>query len=135
MQEAVFIRRNLEKWKAIERMVGDSVFTTPDDIVEAYNEVTSDLAFAQTQYPESPVTAYLNDLSLDIHRDLYYHKHTPWSRIVRFWTHDIPLSVYEARRPLLISLCVFVFFILVGALSTFVTPAFPVSFSATNMWT
>ena len=125
MQEAVFIRQNLEKWQAMERMVGDSVFTTPDELVQAYNELTSDLAFAQTQYPASPVTAYLNDLALSLHRDLYRHKHTPWSRIVRFWTHDIPLSVYDARYCLLISLAVFVVFSIIGMLSTFGDPDFP----------
>ena len=29
-------------------MEGDDVFTTPDDMVNAYNDITSDLAFAQT---------------------------------------------------------------------------------------
>lgn len=125
MQEAVFIRQNLKKWQAMEEMVGDTVFTTPDDLVEAYNELTSDLAFAQTQYPSSPVTAYLNDLALSLHRDLYRHKHTPWSRIVRFWTHDIPLSVYDARYCLLISLAVFVVFTVIGMLSTLGDPDFP----------
>ena len=125
MQEAVFIRQNLNKWQAMERMVGDTVFTTPDELVQAYNELTSDLAFAQTQYPTSPVTAYLNDLALSLHRDLYRHKHTPFSRMVRFWTHDIPLSVYDARYCLLISLTVFVVFIIIGALSTIGDPDFP----------
>ncbi len=125
MQEAVFIRQNLEKWQGMEMMVSDTLFTTPDDLVRAYNELTSDLAFAQSQYPSSPVTAYLNDLALSLHRDLYRHKHTPWSRIVRFWTHDIPLSVYAARRCLLLSLAIFVAFILVGMVSTLGDPDFP----------
>lgn len=125
MQEAVFIRRHLEKWKKVELMLGDTLFTTPDDRVRAYNEITSDLAFAQTQYPSSPITAYLNDLALGLHRELYQHKHTPWSHFVRFWIHEVPLSVYGARHGLLISLVVFMFFVFVGALSTFGDPAFP----------
>ena len=125
MQEAVFIRRNAEKWERMERMEGDTVFTTPDDLVEAYNEVTSDLAFAQTQYPTSPLTAYLNDLALSIHRQLYRHRHTTWANIVRFWTHEVPLAVYGARWGLLISLVVFVACILIGAFSTFGDPEFP----------
>ena len=125
MQEAVFIRRNIEKWRQIEGKVGDTVFTTPDDMVDAYNELTSDLAFAQTQYPQSPVTSYLNDLALAVHRDVYYHKHTPWSRVLHFWTHDIPLSVYEVRREMLISLALFLVFILVGAVSTLGDANFP----------
>lgn len=125
MKETVFIRRRLEKWKEMENMVGDTVFATPDDVVKAYNEVTSDLAFAQTQYPDSSITSYLNDLALGLHRDLYRHKHTPWSQIVRYWTHDIPLAVYEARNGLLISLVFFLGCCLVGAVSTLADPEFP----------
>lgn len=125
MQEAVFIRRHLEKWKQAENMVGDTLFATPDDLVRAYNEVTSDLAFAQTQYPTSPVTAYLNDLALDLHRDLYRHKHTTWAQILRYWTHEIPLAVYAARRGLMLSLAVFCACILVGVMSALADPEFP----------
>jgi uncharacterized membrane protein SpoIIM required for sporulation len=125
MQEAVFVRQNIEKWKKVEVMIGDTVFATPDEKVEAYNEVTSDLAFARTQYPGSPLTSYLNGLALNLHRDLFYHKKTSWSRFLHFWTHDIPLAVYDARKGLLLSLAVFVSFIVIGVLSTIGDPDFP----------
>ena len=124
MQEVVFIRHNIEKWKKIESIIGQHATTKPDDLIVAYNEVTSDLAFAQTQYPSSPVTEYLNQLALGLHFDLYSQKHTPFSQLVRFWTHSIPLSVYDARRGLLLSLCVFVTFIIIGILSTFGDPEY-----------
>ena len=125
MQEAVFIRQNMEKWKQMEEMVGDELFTTPDDVVWAYNEITSDLAFAQTQYPGSPVTAYLNQLALSLHRDLYRNRHTSWAGIVRFWTHEIPLAVYEARKCMLASFIVFTAAIIVGVISTLGDSDFP----------
>lgn len=125
MQESVFIRQNYSKWKKIEWMVGDRLFTRPDDLVDAYNEITSDLAFAQTQYPDSPVTVYLNDIALGIHRDVHRHKRTKWSLFLSFWTHDIPLAVYEARGNILTSLIVFLFFIVVGVISTLGDPDFP----------
>ena len=119
MQEAVFIRRNIDKWKKMEIMVGDKLFTTPDDMVAAYNEITSDLAFAQTQYPSSPVTSYLNSLALGLHRDIYRQKHYSFASFLRFWTHEIPLSVYGARREMITSLVLFVVFFLVGMFSYF----------------
>ena len=125
MKEAVFIRKNINKWRKMENMVGDELFTTPDEMADAYNDITSDLAFAQTQYPESPVTAYLNDIALGLHRDLYQHKHTTWAQVRRFWTHEIPLSVYHARRPLLLSLAIFVLSVVVGAVSTLGDHDFP----------
>lgn len=109
----------------MELMEGDEVFTTPDDMVNAYNDITSDLAFAQTQYPDSPVTSYLNDIALGLHRDLYRHKHTTVKQMVRFWTHEIPLSVYAARKALFLSLAIFVLSALVGVVSTLGDHEFP----------
>ena len=106
-------------------MEGDDVFTTPDDMVNAYNDITSDLAFAQTHYPDSPITSYLNDIALGLHRDLYRHKHTTARQMLRFWTHEIPLAVYDARKALLLSLAIFVLSTLVGVISTFGDPDFP----------
>ena len=125
MNEAVFIRRNIEKWRKVEEMEGDDVFTTPDDMVNAYNEITSDLAFAQTHYPDSPITTYLNDISLGLHRELYRHKHTTMQQMLRFWTHEIPLAVYDARKALLLSLAIFVLSTLVGVVSTIGDHEFP----------
>lgn len=125
MKEAVFIRRNIEKWRNMEEMVGDNVFTSPDEMVDAYNDITSDLAFARTQYPDSPITAYLNNIALGLHRDLYRHKHTTFSQVMRFWTHEIPLCVYSAKGPLLLSLAIFVLSILAGVVSTIGDPEFP----------
>ena len=119
MREAVFIRRNLEKWRQIE--IGFYA-ASPDQTVEAYNEVTSDLAFAQTHFPDSPITQYLNDLALGLHHNLYRNKSHSWSQLKRFWTHDIPLCVYEARGALLTSLAIFVVMIIVGVISTYGDP-------------
>ncbi len=115
----------MDKWRQLEfQALGDN-YSTPDQMVEAYNEVTSDLAFAQTHYPNSPITSYLNDLALSLHHHLYRNERTSWSKVVRFWTHDIPLSVYQSRRALLISLLIFVTTIIIGVVSTYGDPEFP----------
>ena len=101
------------------------MFTTPDDMVNAYNDITSDLAFARTHYPDSPITSYLNDIALSLHRDLYRHKHTTMQQLLRFWTHEIPLAVYDARKALLLSFAIFVLSVLVGVMSTIGDPEFP----------
>ena len=124
MREAVFIRRNLAKWRKIEGGIGGFYKISPDETVEAYNEVTSDLAFAQTHFPDSPITRYLNDLALVLHRNLYRNKTNSWSQLKHFWTHDIPLCVYEARGALLTSLAIFVVMIIVGIVSTYGDPEF-----------
>jgi uncharacterized membrane protein SpoIIM required for sporulation len=46
-------------------------------------------------------------------------------QLLRFWTHEIPLAVYDARKALLLSFAIFVLCVLVGVVSTFGDPEFP----------
>ena len=64
MKEVTFIRRNIEKWKETEKVVEQADKLTPDRLADAYTELTADLAFAQTHYPSSRITIYLNNLCL-----------------------------------------------------------------------
>ncbi|MBR5688327.1 MAG: stage II sporulation protein M [Prevotella sp.] len=114
MKEAIFIRQNMEKWKIAERRTFDFSNSSPDELVEAYTEVTADLAFAQTHYPNSRVTSYLNNLALMLHGELYHHKREKWSRLITFWTHEVPLAVYEGRKELRLSLIIFLVAVVMG---------------------
>lgn len=64
MKEILFIRQNIKEWQQIEAMLDRLAIETPDDISAAYIRVTSDLAFAQTHYPTSRITGYLNNLAV-----------------------------------------------------------------------
>ncbi len=114
MKEAIFIRQNMDKWKAAERRTFDFSMSSPDELVEAYTDVTADLAYAQTHYPHSHVTTYLNNLAVMLHGELYHHKRERWKRLITFWTHEVPLAVYDGRRELRLSLVIFLVSILLG---------------------
>lgn len=118
MKEVTFIRRNIEKWKHTEKVVEKADKLTPDQLADAYTELTADLAFAQTHYPNSRITIYLNNLASALHNVLYRNKREKWSRIVTFWTQEVPLTMYSARRELKISFLVFAISTLIGVLST-----------------
>lgn len=118
MREAVFIRKNKPKWEEYEQRVQYLQGETPDDLADMYLDLTSDLAFAQTQYPNSAITTYLNDLALTLHNQIYVNKRESLSRLRTFWTREVPDAVWAARRPMLASLCIFVLAILIGILST-----------------
>lgn len=81
-------------------------YQPPGDLANAYIDITSDLAFAQTHYPEANITAYLNDLAGALHNGIYRNKREPWSRLVTFWTREVPLVMWDNRRLLLASLLV-----------------------------
>ncbi|MBP5258444.1 MAG: stage II sporulation protein M [Prevotella sp.] len=119
MKEVQFIRRNIEKWRNVEQAVSAASTQSPDTLADVYTDLTADLAFAQTHYPESRITEYLNDLALELHNEIYRNKKEKYSRIITYWTREVPQTMWEARRLLLVSLTVFIVTIGIGALSTF----------------
>lgn len=117
MKEVVFIRRNIEKWRQMEQIAEHSGSTTPDVLADAYLDATSDLAFAQSHYPESRITMYLNGLASALHNEIYANKREKWSRILTFWTREVPQTMWEERRQLLVSFLVFAIAVIIGAVS------------------
>ena len=123
MKEVTFIRQNLDKWRGYETTV-ENALSTPDELADAYIDVTSDLAFSQTHYPKSRITLYLNNLASAFHGRIYKNRRERWSRIVTFWTREIPQIMWDARKELLISFLLFVISVLVGVVSQWLDPEF-----------
>ena len=123
MKEVTFIRQNLDKWRGYETTVENGI-STPDELADAYIDVTSDLAFSQTHYPKSRITLYLNNLASAFHGRIYKNKRERWSRIITFWTCEMPQIMWEARKELLISFMLFVISVVVGVVSQWLDPEF-----------
>ena len=98
MKEVTFIRQNIEKWKRAETMVEQAESLSPDELADAYTELTADLAFAQTHFPASRITIYLNNLASALHNRIYRNKREKWSRIITYWTREVPSAMHDARR-------------------------------------
>lgn len=113
MREALFVKQNTAKWQAYEQTAN----RTPDELAARYIEVTDDLAYAKTFYPQSNTTAYLNGLSAKLHLSIYQNKREKSDRFVRFWKTELPLLFKKHEKPLLYSLLFFLAFCLMGALS------------------
>lgn len=117
MKEVVFIRQNIEKWRATEAIIDDIDNMSPDVLADAYVETTSDLAFAQSHYPQSRITMYLNNLASALHNELYRAKREQWTRLITFWTREVPATMRRERRALLVSLLIFVVSSFIGVVS------------------
>lgn len=117
MKEVTFIRRNIEKWKATEKVVEQAAKLSPDQLADAYTDLTADLSFAQTHFPNSRITIYLNNLASALHNTIYRNKREKWSRIITFWSQEVPHAMYNGRRELLTSFIIFVASVLIGVLS------------------
>lgn len=124
MKEVTFIRRNIDKWKATEEVVEKAYKLNPDQLADAYAELTADLAFAQTHYPHSRITIYLNNLASALHIVLYRNKREKWTRILTFWTQEVPQTMYDARRELSVSFLVFAISVVIGIVSAWNDPNF-----------
>lgn len=118
MLESVFIKQNISKWHQYEDVLTFGGEQTPTEISEMYLDLSSDLAFAQSHYPNAEITSYLNDLTLKLHNVVYNEKHENWRRIITFWTREVPEIIWRERRSLLISLIVFLVSVAIGAFSS-----------------
>jgi uncharacterized membrane protein SpoIIM required for sporulation len=113
MKEALFVKRNAEKWKHYEQ--NQAVST--DELAKKFVELTDDLAFSKTFYPKSATTKYLNGLTSSFHQSIYKNKKEKKSRFITFWTQELPLIFYQERRQILYAFIFFMIAVVIGAAS------------------
>lgn len=124
MREVAFLRKNADKWKEFERLLNNSSQDDPDKLADLYIELNADLAYAQANYPGSKTEEYLNQLSVAVHDKIYRTKKEESSRIVTFWTRELPLLFADKQKELLYSFIVFMLAIGIGILSSTNDPSF-----------
>ncbi|NBC16636.1 MAG: stage II sporulation protein M [Bacteroidetes bacterium] len=117
MREVTFLKQNAEKWKQFERLLREERTTDPDELADLFVQVTDDLSYAQTFYPESKTTRYLNELAAEAHAAVYRNRREDQGRLRRFWTIDVPRAVREAHRELVVAAVIFGLAIALGAFS------------------
>ncbi len=117
MREVYFIKQNKEKWLGIEQVIQGKIKKNPDDLSSLYINLVNDLSFAQTYYPKSNTTVYLNHLSSQIFQKIYKTKRVEENRFLYFFTTEVPLLVYRYRRYLGYAFLFFILFTMIGVLS------------------
>ena len=118
MREVSFIRQNIEKWKEVEKVVEQAEHLEPDYLATVYTDLASDLSFSQSHYPTSRITIYLNNLASALHNSIYKNKKEKRSRIITFWTKEIPLVMLNSRKELFYSFLIFAVSVFIGIIST-----------------
>ncbi|NML67763.1 stage II sporulation protein M [Hymenobacter sp. RP-2-7] len=113
MREAVFLRQNQARWQQYQAQPPAG----PDELAARFVALTDDLAYAQTFYPNSATTTYLNTLASGLHQQLYRTKPEERGRLGRFWAVEVPLAVARHQRALAWAWALFVLFTALGALS------------------
>lgn len=118
MREALFVKNNHNKWKEFEILLNKKQSVQPDKLADLFITLTDDLSYARTHYPRSQNTRYLNALAARVHQTIYRNKKEKTNRFVTFWSYELPLICYEARRQLLYAFLIFTAAVALGALST-----------------
>ncbi|WP_347175052.1 stage II sporulation protein M [Polaribacter uvawellassae] len=117
MREAAFIKNHKEKWQLFEAILAKKKSVSPDKLSDLYIEITDDLSYAKTFYPNSKVVTYLNGVAAAAHLKIYVTKKESKNRFITFFKTEFPLEFYQHQKQLLIAFSVFLFFALVGAFS------------------
>ena len=124
MREKDFVEQNKEIWGRFEQLISKTSDGHPDEMSELYNQITNDLSYARTYYDKRSIRVYLNQLAKTVYLQLYKHRRGRLKNFRRFWTDDLPLALYRARKDLNISLIFFLVSMAIGVLSSIHDPEF-----------
>jgi uncharacterized membrane protein SpoIIM required for sporulation len=117
MREASFVSRNKARWQEFEKALQNPQQTPPDKLAELFIQITDDLSFSRTQYPQSRTTQYLNSLGSKIHGEIYKNKKEEKNRFVLFWKTELPAVMYTVHKQLLYAFIIFFVAGVLGAVS------------------
>ncbi len=118
MREAAFVKQKTRKWDSFEKMLSTGNQHDPDMMADLFVQLTDDLAYSKTHYPNSNTTQYLNNLTSKVHQHIYRNKKEDKSRFVTFWKYELPCLMFEKRKQLLYAFLLFVIPVVIGALSS-----------------
>lgn len=128
MREAAFVKQNKDKWQRFESALQNNALATPNELSALYLEVTDHLSYAQTFYPGSNTSRYLNTLASKAHQKIYRNKKESRSRFISFFTEEFPREFYQYQKQLLLAFLVFALFVAAGSFSAATDGAFVRSF-------
>ncbi len=123
MRETKFIEQNKEKWAEYESML-QSGNHEPERLNHLFVQITDDLSYARTFYPNRSVKVYLNQLAQRIFHQVYKGRRFPVDRLRKFWVHDVPQTFWESRRAIALSFALFVLAFSIGVVSSIIDPEF-----------
>lgn len=116
MREITFIKKNAATWQSIEEKLDKDNPLSADETADLYVHLTDDLSYTRTFYPNTNTSLYLNQLASHVHRKIYKNKREEASRLITFFTHEIPIAAYQSRRQILDSLILFLISVGIGIL-------------------
>jgi uncharacterized membrane protein SpoIIM required for sporulation len=116
VKEISFLKERSGNWEDFEKLLKEK-HADPRKLAGLFIEVTDDLSYARTNYPQSKTTQYLNGLAARVHQEIYKNKKENRGRFLTFWKREVPLSMAKQQKPLLLSFSIFAICALLGFIS------------------
>lgn len=116
MREPRFIKKNKQKWDSLENLM-KSGERDPDLLKYHFIEITDDLAYSKTYYPNSGITQYLNQLAGSLHQIIYRQSWQEEGYLKKFWKTELPLLFFEARKEIITSFVLLFIAVAIGVVS------------------
>lgn len=110
MREALFIKKNRDRWLKTEHQASDN----PDEMAADFTRLLDDLAYAKTFYPSGKVTGYINAQASRIYLDIYKNRKEESNRLLTFWKYELPLVIRKHHGTILFSFAAFSIFFIIG---------------------
>ncbi|MBL6445570.1 stage II sporulation protein M [Fulvivirga sp. 29W222] len=123
MKETKFIEQNKEKWLKFEQLLRLNK-RDPDKLSDLFIQITDDLSYARTNYPNRSIRVYLNNLAQQLFYNIYKNKKESRNKFVNFWKEELPSVVFYCRYELFTALVVFLLAFAIGVLSSVYDPEF-----------
>lgn len=117
MREIAFIKQNKSKWLDFERKLQSGEKRNPDEMADDYIHLLNDLSYAQTYYPKSKTTVYLNFLVSQIYRKIYKTRRIERNRLFYFFKTEVPEIIVSHKKCIAFAFALFFFFTAIGAVS------------------
>lgn len=119
MKEVTFIAKNADRWRETETILAsNSGKQDPDRLAELFIQLTDDLSYSKTFYPNSRTTQYLNSITAHIHQTVYKNKKEKKQTIVKFWKYEFPMILLRRRTELSYSILIFFIAVSIGVISS-----------------
>jgi uncharacterized membrane protein SpoIIM required for sporulation len=123
MKETRFIAQNKEKWLESETLLKDPV-KDPEKLSNLFTQVVDDLSYSRTYYPHRTVRVYLNKMAREYFSIISGSQKEKKNRFKSFWLDELPQIVIFCRKPLLLSLIIFLTSAAIGVFSAYNDPQF-----------
>jgi len=120
MREAYFRKSRQKYWDDLK----NKDLENPDELAASFLELSQDLSYARTFYPNSELVSSLNQTTGQFYSRIYKNKKSEKGAFRKFWVIDLPLILYQSRKQILYSFLFFLLCCLVGALAAKKNPEF-----------